>query len=150
MFSKITAEENVVKIDINFQHEILENGLRFIIYYNNPKFILRPLLDQEIINGRYDYQIVVSSDILLNDIDKLNLLTSTDYERCEMEFMKYAVVEKRILCEFRNRNNNLLLSYSHGNGDYIMLNDFVIKKNKVLYELIEYFLPRNIIFFGKK
>lgn len=147
---KMTANENIETIDINFQKEISENKLQLTIYYNGPKLIRAPLSDQEIRNGAYDYKIVVNPTILLYYLDMLNYVNKVQYKKCDENLMIYARAEKRILCEFRNKNDDLLLSFSHGNGDYVILNRMVIKKEKALYYIIKFFLPRNIEFYGEQ
>jgi len=147
--SNLMADENFMTLDINFRNEIVNNKLRFIIYYNGPRFISSPLRDQEIRNGEFDYKIVVNSNRLNTYFDLFNQLTIEKFEKCNEQFMLYARAEKRILCEFRDKDDNLLISFSHGLGDYIILNDTVIKKNRALYNLIKFFLPRNIDFYGE-
>ncbi|GMO29062.1 MAG: hypothetical protein Ta2B_10000 [Termitinemataceae bacterium] len=139
----ILESNDYVNINIDFVHEVNTNGLYFIIYYNHPVIRLIPLTVEQIKNGVYDYKIVVTPSTIKKYIQYFSRLNYTEFIINNKEnALSWAFYTTEILCEFANNKNEVLLSYTIGGVDYNFLNDQVVERNEVLYDLVKLFIPK--------
>lgn len=145
--SSLYSQGSKFMVNIDFENEIENNNLQMIIYYNSDFDTLIPLSADRIRNGYYEYKIIISKKIL--DKNKSMIEEINNIEICEVpeDAWRDANGNRRIVCDFVNDKNEIILSFTYGHGRYVYLNSNVIERNDHLRKLLKLFLNDSIDFY---
>jgi hypothetical protein len=104
--------------------------------------------DEEIREGRYEYKILINANILDKNLLKLVELNNIEFERGPRDAINDAEGNKRIICDFINNKNEIVLTFTYGHGRYIYLNSVIVQRRKYLRDFLGYFLNKEIEFYS--
>lgn len=135
-------------INIDFKNEIISNNLQLTIYFFTPLSIstVTPLSSEYVIN-HYKYKTIVNNSTLKDHIEVLQKIEKIKFKKP----IKFKYEDTRIYCEF-NAGKRKLLSFSLSSNDSLnmLVNNLVVKNERVFYDLIIPFVPQEEVDYYKE
>jgi len=131
----------------NFTEQTLNDNIdsvSLIIYYMDPRILTRvPVSLDSLINGLYDYRIIVASEDLAKHRDLLNQLTSTEFVPVKSE----SVIDARLYYVFEHAEYGEIFNFlsSVRFGDNISVNGHKTESNRVFFEMVVPFLTESAV-----
>lgn len=136
------------EINIDFKYEIINNNMQLTIYFFTPLSIstATPLTSEYVIN-HYIYKTIVSNSTLKDHIGVLQKIEKIKLKKP----INFEYEDTRIYCEF-NAGKRKLLSFSLSSTDTLnmLVNNLVVKNERVFYELIIPFVPQSEVDYYKE
>lgn len=124
------------EIELDFD-KISQDGIKLVIYYLPLDLLtIVPLSNESLMNGYYNYKIVIGTSVLENYVDILNGMKSIKLERMPGE----EPFNARIFCKFAD-DKGKTFTFSLNGSSKMMINQRVYENNLYFYKLILPFLP---------